>query len=132
MSFFVKFNNGVRINISLLFAIDKTCSNSLKKLLWQSGYERKEFIIPIAIKFEFIVFINDAAIAMSNISLGAYASGLGTCWIAAFREEEIKKILNIPSNVRVFAMTPLGYPDEKKGPVKKRKLLEELVHYEKW
>ena len=74
----------------------------------------------------------DAAIAMSNISLGAYASGLGTCWIAAFREEEIKKILNIPSNVRIFAMTPLGYPDEKKGPVKKRKLLEELVHYEKW
>ena len=74
----------------------------------------------------------DAAIAMSNLSLAAYALGLGTCWVAAFQEDLVKKILNIPSNVRVFAMTPLGYPDEKKGPVKKRKMFEDLVHYETW
>ena len=74
----------------------------------------------------------DSAIAMSNMSLAAYSLGLGTCWIAAFKEDELKKILNISSNARVFAMTPLGYPDEKKGPVKKRKPLEDLVHYDKW
>lgn len=74
----------------------------------------------------------DAAIATNNISLIAHSLGLGTCWIAAFQEEKIRDILQIKPQVRVFALTPVGYPDEKKGPVKKRKSIEELVHYEKW
>jgi nitroreductase len=74
----------------------------------------------------------DAAVAMNNISLQACAEGLGTCWIAAFKEEKIKGILGIDPEARVVAMTPLGYPAEKKGPVTKRKTLNELVHYERW
>ena len=74
----------------------------------------------------------DAAIAMNTISLAACSLGLGTCWIAAFKEEQVKKILRVDSNARIFALTPLGYPAEKKGTVTKRKTLAELVHYEKW
>ena len=74
----------------------------------------------------------DAAIAMSNISLAAYNLGLGTCWIVAFNEEKVKKILGVDSKARVVAMTPLGYPAENKGPVTKRKTLDELLHYNKW
>lgn len=74
----------------------------------------------------------DAAIAMNNISLQACTEGLGTCWIAAFKEEKIKEILGITPEAKVLAMTPLGYPAEKKGPVTKRKRIDELVHYEKW
>jgi nitroreductase len=74
----------------------------------------------------------DAAIAMNNMSLQAVSEGLGTCWIAAFNEEKIKEILEIDPKARVLALTPLGYPAEKKGPVTKRKTIDELVHYEKW
>ena len=74
----------------------------------------------------------DCAAAMTNLSLQACAEGLGTCWIAAFRENEIKQILGLKSEARVVAMTPLGYPKEEKGPVTNRKSLDELVHYEKW
>ena len=74
----------------------------------------------------------DAAVAMTNLSLQACAENLGTCWIAAFKEEKIKEILGIEHDARVVAMTPLGYPDEKKGLVKNRKSIDELVHYEKW
>ena len=74
----------------------------------------------------------DAAIAMNNMSLQACAEGLGTCWIAAFKEEKIKDILGIGPEARVVAMTPLGYPAEKKGPVTNRKTIDELVHYERW
>jgi len=69
---------------------------------------------------------------MTNLSLQACAENLGTCWIAAFKEEKIKEILGIEHDARVVAMTPLGYPDEKKGLVKNRKSIDELVHYEKW
>ncbi|HSB05669.1 MAG TPA: nitroreductase family protein [Thermodesulfobacteriota bacterium] len=59
-----------------------------------------------------------------------YVLGLGTCWIGAFKEDETKKILNIPEHVRVVAMTPLGYLD--KPPSKKyRKRLDQIVCFEK-
>ena len=73
----------------------------------------------------------DAAIAMQNLVLTATELGLGTCWIAAFKERAAKKALNIPSNVRVVAMTPLGYPDEKPS-TQIRRPLTEIVHYNRW
>jgi nitroreductase len=74
----------------------------------------------------------DAAIAMQNLILTATELGLGTCWIGAFKEKEVKKALNIPKNIRVVAMTPLGYPGETKTVATERKPLTEIVHYEKW
>ena len=74
----------------------------------------------------------DAAIAMQNLILAATEEGLGTCWIANFDEKAAKKALNIPKEIRVVAMTPLGYPEEEKGVVSDRKPLDELVHYNKW
>ena len=74
----------------------------------------------------------DLAIAMQNIILSATELGLGTCWIATLDEKAVKKALNIPKEIRVVAMTPLGYPDEEKEPVTDRKPLEKIVHYEKW
>jgi nitroreductase len=74
----------------------------------------------------------DVAIAMQNLILAAAEAGLGTCWIAAFDEKSAKKALDIPKDVRVVAMTPLGYPDEEKGLITDRKPLENIVHYDKW
>jgi nitroreductase len=74
----------------------------------------------------------DVAIAMQNMILTATELGLGTCWIADFDEKAIRKALNLPSNIRVVAMTPLGYPAEEKHPVSDRKPLAEIVHHEHW
>lgn len=74
----------------------------------------------------------DVTIAMQDLILAAWEEALGTCWIGAFSEEEAKRALGIPENVRVVAMTPLGYPAEEKGPVSDRKQLEEIVHYNCW
>lgn len=52
----------------------------------------------------------DIAIALDHLTLAAVAEGLGTCWIGAFHEEPVKAILAVPDEVRVVAMTPLGYP----------------------
>ncbi|RLI12644.1 nitroreductase [Candidatus Bathyarchaeota archaeon] len=74
----------------------------------------------------------DLAIAMQNLILEAWDLGLGTCWIGAFREDEVKRILGIPDEARVVALAPLGYPAEEKDPVTKRKPLEEIVSYNYW
>lgn len=74
----------------------------------------------------------DAAIAMQTMVLVAHELGLGTCWVAAFKENKVKEALGIPEEVRVIAMTPLGYPAEQKGPVTARKPTKEIVHLDHW
>ncbi len=74
----------------------------------------------------------DVAIAMQNMILTATEVGLGTCWIADFDEKAARKALQLPLGVRVVAMTPLGYPAEKKHQVRNRKPLSQIIHYNKW
>ncbi|MFW5991994.1 MAG: nitroreductase family protein [Halanaerobiaceae bacterium] len=76
-------------------------------------------------------FAVDGAIAMQQMMLAATAEGLGTCWIGAFYEEQVKDILKVPDPYRVIGLTPLGYP-AKPGKDRGRKSLSELVYNEKW
>ena len=71
----------------------------------------------------------DVTIALEHLILEAQEEGLGTCWIGAFDEEKVKSILNIPGNVRVLAMTPLGYPNAKPS-YRGRKTLDEIISYD--
>jgi len=52
----------------------------------------------------------DVAIALDHLTLAAVSEGLGTCWVGAFDEAKIRSLLDIPQQVKVVAMTPLGYP----------------------
>ncbi|MCM8817927.1 MAG: nitroreductase family protein [Candidatus Omnitrophica bacterium] len=78
--------------------------------------------------------IVDVAIAVDHLTLSARAEGLGTCWIGSFDNEGIKKFLNIPEDVNVVALTPLGYPKDPNvfKETKNRKKLEEIICYETW
>ena len=68
----------------------------------------------------------DVAIAMDHLILAASAEGLGTCWIAAFKPEVVKDVLNIPDNLEPLILTPLGYPEIIPEPTF-RKSLGEMV-----
>lgn len=74
----------------------------------------------------------DVAIAIDHITLCAAAEGLGTCWIGAFYEDEVKKILQIPPAIRVVALLPLGYPQDPEPVKKNRRSLEQIVCFEHW
>jgi nitroreductase len=73
----------------------------------------------------------DSTIAFDHLTLAAHSVGLGTCWIASFKEERVREILGIPNDVRVIALSPLGYPDESPERTP-RKNLEELVVYDRY
>ncbi len=73
----------------------------------------------------------DVTIALEHLILQAQEEGLGTCWIGSFEEEEVKAILNIPENVKVLALTPLGYPDEIPR-FRGRKSLDEFISYDRF
>ena len=75
--------------------------------------------------------IQDTAAATQNMLLAAHALGYGTCWVGAFLENEVKKVLEIPDHVRPVAIIPIGVPGEKPSP-RPRIPLDEVVHYEKY
>jgi nitroreductase len=77
----------------------------------------------------FLYCIQDAAAATENILLAACALGLGTCWVGAFREDEVRVILSVPRGLRPVAIVPIGHPAEGPCPRYKRSL-KEMVHYE--
>jgi nitroreductase len=81
----------------------------------------------------FLFDVESVAAAMENLLLAATDLGLGTCWMGAplFQEAEIKRLLGIPDDVTIFAITPLGYPAEDPAP-RPRDPLEVVVHFDRW
>jgi nitroreductase len=71
----------------------------------------------------------DLAIAVDHMTLVAAEEGLGTCWIGAFSQDEVRHLLEVPESHTVVAVLPLGYPADSPRP-KTRKALEEIVCYE--
>jgi len=73
--------------------------------------------------------IQDTAAAIQNILLSAFALGYGTCWVGAFDESEVSRILKLPEGVRPVAIIPIGRPAEK--PSKPARIpLGRVVHRE--
>ena len=73
----------------------------------------------------------DAMIAIEHMVLAATALGYGTCWIGAFNEEKLKRLLNIPERVKIVALLPIGVPDEK--PRRRlRKDFHEIFFKDEW
>ncbi len=71
----------------------------------------------------------DIAIALDHMTLVAVEEGLGTCWIGAFYQDQVKQMLGIPKKYKVVALLSVGYPAG--SPRKKfRKPLEEIVCYD--
>jgi nitroreductase len=76
-------------------------------------------------------FSRDPMIAVEHMVLAATALGYGTCWIGAFNEEEVKRILEIPERLKVIVLLPIGFPDETPAP-RERKPLKEIAFQEKY
>ncbi|MFW6137453.1 MAG: nitroreductase family protein [Candidatus Aminicenantaceae bacterium] len=73
----------------------------------------------------------DVAVAVEHLMLQACEEGLGTCWIGAFDEPQVKTVLDIPEHVRVLGLTPLGYPDQEPRD-RGRKSLGEVISYDRY
>jgi len=77
----------------------------------------------------------DIAIAFDHLTLAAAEEGLGTCWVGAFSEAEVKRVLNVPAEAKVVALIPLGYPKDPgvfDGKEKPRKAPGDIFVHEKF
>lgn len=71
--------------------------------------------------------IQGVAAAIQNMLLTAESLGLATCWVGAFSEIMVSRILECPDYVRSCAIITLGYSDIK-PPAPARQPMEDFVH----
>lgn len=76
-------------------------------------------------------YMTDIGIASQNLMLAAHALGLGTVFVGCFEEEKLKELLEVPEDIRIVGLFPVGYPLEKKESFT-RKPVEEIVSFENW
>ena len=71
--------------------------------------------------------ICDVSASIENMLLVATEMNLEGCWIGAFNENEISKILNLPKNLRPIVICPIGFPAQIPSPpprLPKSKMIE--------
>ncbi len=75
--------------------------------------------------------IQNCSALIQNILLLATEKGLATCWVSAFEENMVSRILRIPSNARPEAIITLGYPNEEpEAPI--RFNCQDITFHDKW
>ena len=70
----------------------------------------------------------DASIALQNMVIAAWAMGVGSCWIGAFGEKKVRRLLNIPQDWKVVALVTFGYAAEQPEE-RRKKSIEKLVSF---
>jgi nitroreductase len=84
---------------------------------WTRSFDKKNF-----------AFV-DGAIIFEHLILAATAEGLGSVWIANIDPYLMKRHLQLPTNYRFLALSPLGYPAEQPKKTS-RKPEDEVVFYD--
>lgn len=82
-------------------------------------------------------FAIDTTCAIENLLLAAHSMGLGACWVAVYDpnnpsyEKHVRTVLNVPSHLRIIAMIPIGYPNEKAG-LRTLREMSEILHFDSY
>lgn len=81
----------------------------------------------------FAHFLKNMANATQLLNLAAAAYGLGAQWVSvtAAIEPRLKSLLDVPAELSIHTIVPVGYPDYTPAPSYRREL-EEIVHYERY
>jgi len=84
------------------------------------------------------VWIEDCSIASILVQMVAQSIGLGSCWTQIRKrmfddhktsEDYIKDLLNIPGHLKVESIIAVGYPAEKREPVRQEDIKYEKVRF---
>jgi len=91
-----------------------------RKFLEKSYYERADMYSR-----------QQSGAAIENFLLKITDLELASCWIGAFSDETVRRVLKIPDNIQVEALLPVGYEVEKTEK-KSRPTLESTMYYDGW
>ena len=71
----------------------------------------------------------DTAAATENLLLAAVDLGLGACWVGAFDEAQVRRVLALRQGLVPVAIVPVGYPRAPSRRETSRRPLSEVTTY---
>ena len=85
-------------------------------------------------------WIEDTSIAMTYMHLAATALGVGSCWVQArlrgtdeaSAEENVRKLMDIPENMKLEALLALGMAETQPKPIDVESICFDKIHYGKY
>ena len=95
--------------------------------------EKAGAIIAVVLDPSTKYWLEDGSAAIENMLIAATALGYGSCWLEGYTlplEDTLKTLLGVPKDKRLLTLIPIGVPVE--WPVKEKKSLEEVIHWEKY
>jgi nitroreductase len=72
-----------------------------------------------------------AGAAIENFLLKITDLGLATCWVGAFSDETVKRVLKIPDNIDVEAFFPIGF-EIGRAKQKPKPDLDDVLFFNEW
>ena len=78
-------------------------------------------------------WLEDGSAAIENMLLAGTALGYGSCWLEGWTlrlEDDLKSILDVPTDKRLLTLIPFGVPVE--WPTKEKKPLDEVLYWQKY
>ena len=70
--------------------------------------------------------------AIENFLLKITEFGLATCWIGDFVDDDVKRVLDIPDNIIVEALFPIGYEMPPKAKQETKTALDNILFFDTW
>ncbi|MCM1144382.1 MAG: nitroreductase family protein [Blautia sp.] len=70
----------------------------------------------------------DAGVASQTFCLAAYEKGIGSVIMGIFDQDKIESFLELPEDMELVALIPIGYPDETPS-MPKRKSTDDLLSF---
>lgn len=77
------------------------------------------------------LILRDATISVDHLVLQAEYMGLGSCWVAWFKNKDIRPVLDIPDTHYVVAVVVVGVSDQSPKP-RPRKDFNSMIYRDKW
>lgn len=100
-------------------------------LVFAVGYDKAE-IFGVSDERHYGFGEVDSTIVTTHMMLEAADLGLGSCWVGLFRDEEVRNLFDIPDDIRITALMPMGYPADDCKPSDRHEAYrpdEEVVTY---
>lgn len=110
---------------------EKKTINALK--VAAEWMEKSAAIIAVVLDPASRWWIEDGSAAIENILIAATALGYGSCWLEGWtlpREDEFKRLLDIPEEKRLLTLIPIGVPLS--WPTREKKPREEVLYWDRF
>jgi len=124
-----------------ILVIDKEKINQLAEAAQQAFIADADYVVVVCSDNKRLVTsyyergkkyaIQQAAAAIENFLLKITDLGLASCWVGAFSDNSVRKILGIPDEIEVEAILPIGYEMGKANPPEKPNL-DRILFFERW